>query len=258
MRLGALIAVLSLAAPLPILAQGTLAEHYDTSKRVSFAGTVDAIIMPPGELPVCFLMTIQNSGKSEQWVVAGDTFPALRKSGMASRPSRAGEAGRIGEPSVLLPKPGTIAAQTLGARRRETLPTGIRGPLADAPLKAGRLAQGVEVKLADGQKLTFGPPEAGCGRHAARPTRCTARADSTVSRLSEWSSEHREHPADNAVLGQRCRCPWGPWTCVGCPATARPDGLPHHVTTDSPQSGLMSEGTGTSNAARRTRPRPRP
>ncbi len=87
MKLVTLIAVVSLA---PLLAQGTLSEHYDTSKRVSFAGTVDAVIMPPGELPVCFLMTVQNSGKSEQWVVAGDALPVLRKAGW-----RFGPAGQV-------------------------------------------------------------------------------------------------------------------------------------------------------------------
>ena len=157
MKLGALIAVLSLAAPLPILAQGTLAEHYDTSKRVSFTGTVDAVIMPPGELPVCFLMTVQNSGKSEQWVVAGDAFPVLRKAGWRFGPAGQVKPGVAASVSVFLPKKGSSAAQTLGAKLRETTPTGISA-VADAALKAGRLAQGVEVKLADGQTLPFGPP----------------------------------------------------------------------------------------------------
>ena len=84
MKIGVLVAVLSLPAT---LAQETLADHYDTSKRVSFSGSIDAIIMPPGELPVCFVMTIQNSGKSEQWVVAGDTFPVLRKAGWRLGPA---------------------------------------------------------------------------------------------------------------------------------------------------------------------------
>ncbi len=87
MKIVTLIAVLSLA---PLLAQGTLAEHYDTSHRVSFAGTVDAVIMPPGELPVCFLMTVQNNGKSEQWVVAGDVIRVLMKAGW-----RFGPAGQV-------------------------------------------------------------------------------------------------------------------------------------------------------------------
>lgn len=156
MKLGALIAVLSLAAPLPNLAQGTLAEHYDTSKRVTFAGTVDAVIMPPGELPVCFLMTVQNSGKSEQWVVAGDALPVLRKAGWRFGPAGQVKPGVTASVSVFLPKPGSIAAQTLGAKLRETMPTGISA-VADAAMKAGRLAQGVEVKLADGQTLPFGP-----------------------------------------------------------------------------------------------------
>ena len=152
MKLGALIAVMSLAA------QGTVAEHYDTSKRVSFSGTVDAVIMPPGELPVCILMTIQNSGTSEQWVVAGDAFPILRKAGWRFGPAGPVKPGVSASVSVFLPKPGSIAAQTLGARLRETMPTGISA-VADAALKAGRLAQGIEVKLADGQTLPFGPPK---------------------------------------------------------------------------------------------------
>ena len=157
MTVGALIAVLSLAA-LPVLAQGMLAEHYDTSKRVSFAGTVDAVIIPPGELPVCFLMTVQNSGKSEQWVVAGDAFPILRKAGWRFGPAGQVKPGVSTSVLVFLPKRGSIAAQTLGAKLRETMPTGI-SPVAEAALKAGRLAQGVEVKLADGQTLPFGPPK---------------------------------------------------------------------------------------------------
>jgi hypothetical protein len=158
MKLGALIAVLSMAAPPSLLAQATVAEHYDTSKRVSFAGTVDAVILPPGELPVCFLMTVQNSGKSEQWVVAGDTFPALRKTGWRFGPAGQVKPGVSARVSVFLPKPGSIAAQTLGAKLRETLPTGI-SPVTEAALKAGRLAHGVEVTLADGQTLPFGPPK---------------------------------------------------------------------------------------------------
>jgi hypothetical protein len=155
MKHGVLIAVLLLAAP---LAQGTLADHYDTSKRVSFAGTIDAIILPPGELPVCFVMTIQNSGKSEQWVVAGDTFPVLRKAGWRLGPAGQVKPGVSATASVFLPKPRSTAAQTLGAKLGETMPTGISA-VADAALKAGRLAQGVEVKLADGQTLPFGPPK---------------------------------------------------------------------------------------------------
>src|SRR5687768_12118413 len=137
MKLGALIAVVSLA---PLLAQGTLSEHYDTSKRVSFAGTIDAVIMPPGELPVCFLMTVQNSGKSEQWVVAGDTFPALRKAGWRLGPGGPVKPGVSVSVSVFLPKPGSIAAQTFGAKLRESLPTGLSA-VTEATLNAGRLAQ---------------------------------------------------------------------------------------------------------------------
>ena len=155
MKLGVLIAVLSLAAP---LAQGMLADHYDTSKRASFAGTIDSIVMPPGELPVCFVMTIQNSGKSEQWVVAGDTFSVLRKAGWRLGPAGQVKPGTSATVSVFLPKPQSTAAQTLGAKLRETMPTGISA-VADAALKAGRLAQGIEVKLADGQTLPFGPPK---------------------------------------------------------------------------------------------------
>lgn len=158
MKLGVLIAMLLLAAPLPILAQGTLAQDYDTSKRVSFAGTVDAVIIPPRELPVCFLMTVQNSGKSEQWVVAGDAFPVLRQAGWRFGPAGQVKPGISTSVSVFLPKPGSNAAQTLGAKLRESTPTGI-SPVADAALKAGRLAQGVEVRLADGQTLPFGPPK---------------------------------------------------------------------------------------------------
>lgn len=155
MKLGVLIVVLSLAAP---LAQGTLADHYDTSTRVSFAGTIDSIIMPPGELPVCFVMTIQNSGKSEKWVVAGDTFPVLRKAGWRFGPAGQVKPGVSATVSVFRPKPRSTAAQTLGAKLRETMPTGISA-VTDATLKAGRLARGVEVKLADGQTLPFGPPK---------------------------------------------------------------------------------------------------
>jgi len=153
MKLVTLIGVVSLT---PLLAQGTLSEHYDTSKRVSFAGTVDAVIMPPGELPVCFLMTVQINGKSEQWVVAGDAFQVLRKAGWRFGPAGQVKPGVSASASVFLPKPGSIAAQTLGAKLRETMPTGISA-VTDAALKAGRLAQGVEVKLADGRTLPFGP-----------------------------------------------------------------------------------------------------
>ena len=156
MNLRALIAVV-LLAPVPTLAQGPLADYYDSSKRVSFAGTIDAIIMPPGELPVCFVMTIQNSGKSEQWVVAGDTFPVLRKAGWRLGPAGQVKPGVSATVSVFLPKPRSTAAQTLDARLRETMPTGISA-VAESTLKAGRLAQGIEVKLANGQTLPFGPP----------------------------------------------------------------------------------------------------
>ena len=151
MKLGALIAVLSLA-------QVTVAEHYDTTKRVSFTGTVDAVIMPPGELPVCFLMTVQNNGQFEQWVVAGDAFPILRKAGWRLGPAGQVKPGMSMSVSVFLPKPGSIAAQTLGVKLRETMPTGI-SPVTEAALKAGRLAQGIEVKLADGKTMPFGPPK---------------------------------------------------------------------------------------------------
>jgi hypothetical protein len=153
---GTLIAVLSLAS-LSLLAQGATAD-YDTSKRVSFTGTVDAVIMPPGELPVCFLMTIQNGGKSEQWVVAGDTFQVLRKAGWRLGPAGQVKPGTSISATVFLPKPKSTAAQTLASRLRETMPTGI-SPVADAALKAGRLAQGIEVTLAGGQTLPLGNPK---------------------------------------------------------------------------------------------------
>lgn len=155
MKLGVLIALLSLAVP---LAQGTLADRYDTSKRVSFAGTIDAIVMPPGELPVCFVMTVQNGGQSEQWVVAGDVIRVLMKAGWRFGPAGQVKPGVSASVSVFLPKPGSTAGQTLGAKLGETMPTGI-SPVTEAALKAGRLAQGVEVKLADGQTLPFGPPK---------------------------------------------------------------------------------------------------
>jgi len=155
MKFGALIAVLSVAAPLHVAAQGKLAD-YDTSKPASFAGTVDAVIVPPGELPVCLLMTVQNSGKSEQWVVAGDTFQVLRKAGWRFGPAGQVKPGTSASVSVFLPKPGSTAAQALGARLRDTMPAGI-SPVAESALKAGRLAQGVDVKLADGKTLPFGP-----------------------------------------------------------------------------------------------------
>lgn len=153
MKLGVLIAVLSLTAS---LGQRTMADQYDTSKRVSFAGTIDAIIMPPGELPVCFVVTIQNSGKSEQWVVAGDTFQALRKAGWRLGPAGQVKPGVTASMSVFLLKPRSTAAQTLDARLRESMPAGI-SDVAETALKAGRLAQGVEVKLPDGHTLQFGP-----------------------------------------------------------------------------------------------------
>lgn len=156
MKLGVLIAMLFLIAPLPTRGQSAWAEHYDTSKRVSFGGTVDAVIVPPGELPVCFLITVQNGGKSEQWVVAGDALQVLRKAGWRFGPAGQVKPGTSTSVSVFLPKPGSTAAQALGAKLRETTQTGISAA-TDAALKAGRLAQGVEVKLADGQTLSFGP-----------------------------------------------------------------------------------------------------
>lgn len=155
MKLGALIAVLSLAAP-PMFAQGIVAEQYDTSKRVSFAGTIDAVIMPPGDLPVCFVMTVQNGGKSEQWVVAGDAIRILMKAGWRFGPAGQVKPGTSTSVSVFLPKAGLSEGPALGAKLRETTPTGISA-VADAALKAGHLAQGIEVKLADGQMLVFGP-----------------------------------------------------------------------------------------------------
>jgi hypothetical protein len=105
---------------------------------------------------VCFVVTIQNSGKSEQWVVAGDTFQALRKAGWRLGPAGQVKPGVTASMSVFLLKPRSTAAQTLDARLRESMPAGI-SDMAEAALKAGRLAQGVEVKLADGQTVPFGP-----------------------------------------------------------------------------------------------------
>jgi len=156
MKLWTLIAIL--AAQLPMLTQGALSENYDTSKRVSFAGTVDAVIMPPGELPVCFLITVQNNAKSEQWVVAGDVIRVLMKAGWRFGPAGQVKPNMSTNVSVYLPKPTSKAAQTLGVKLRESTPAGI-SPIADAALKAGRLAQGIEVKLADGRTLPFGPPK---------------------------------------------------------------------------------------------------
>jgi hypothetical protein len=58
--------------------------------------------------------------------------------------------------SVFLLKPRSTAAQTLDARLRESMPASI-SDVAETALKAGRLAQGVEVKLPDGHTLPFGP-----------------------------------------------------------------------------------------------------
>jgi hypothetical protein len=155
MKFVTLMAVVSLA---PLLAQGPSSEHFDTSKRVSFAGTIDSVVMPPGNLPVCFVMTVQKGGKSEQWVVAGDAFRVLMKAGWRFGPAGQVKPGTSTSVSVFLPKPGSTAAQMLSAGLRESLPTGI-SPVTEAALKAGRLAQGIEVQLADGQTLPFGPPK---------------------------------------------------------------------------------------------------
>jgi hypothetical protein len=103
-------------------------------------------------------MTVQNGGTSEQWVVAGDALPVLRKAGWRFGPAGQVKPGTAASVSVFLPKPGSTAAQALGARLRETMPAGL-SPVTEAALKAGRLAQGVEVTLADGRTLPFGPPK---------------------------------------------------------------------------------------------------
>jgi hypothetical protein len=140
----------------PALAQGLLADGFDTSKTVTLKGTMRGAWLVPGQVPTLIMLEVADkAGKPEMWLVAGKPAAVHQRQGLymigPSAPVNSGDAISI---TAYLQAPGSNVQPTLAAA------------LQGGPMKPGfvdelaqdkaRLARGIEITTADGTTIPFG------------------------------------------------------------------------------------------------------
>lgn len=171
--LAALTALVATAAP---LAQQPTADYYDTSKTVTIKGTLRMmlVVQPPGPMIIGLEVSDADGqkaqkartsqrdqqGQKEMYFLAGNPATALRRDGwQLIGPGQAIKSGETLTVTALLPKEAQKAAKALEAIVHVRGPGGQSGPpgfIADVEAKRARLAYGLEITKADGEKLRFG------------------------------------------------------------------------------------------------------
>jgi hypothetical protein len=160
MQYGPYILVASLFASYsaPPAAQRQAAAEYDTSSAVILRGTVHGVLAPPGGLPVCILLRIEQlDGRLQAWVVAGRTIQVMRRNGW--RFGSPDIATLKGGETVLVrayrPAQGSAVARELAAGLEGSAPPGwVPVEFIDA-LRQDQLAYGVTLTLPSGKELGF-------------------------------------------------------------------------------------------------------
>ena len=141
-------------------AQQPTADYYDTTKIVTIKGSMrlNLAFLPPS--PMMIMIEVTNaSGQKENWVFTGNPATSLRRDGwQLIGPNRAIGGGEDIAVTAYLPKDTQKAVATLKAAVPTVAP-GLPGPggmIADVEAKRAKLAYGLEIIKADGQKLRFG------------------------------------------------------------------------------------------------------
>jgi Family of unknown function (DUF6152) len=158
----ACMAALMATAATAVRAQQPTAEYYVTAKTVTIKGTVRLTLVVPPPTPMIIGLEVKGAnGQKEMWFLTGNPATALRRDGwqlIGLAPAiKSGDEIAV---TAYLPKDEQKAAKALGAVVRMPSaggePSGPPGFIADIEAKRARLAYGLEITKADGQKLRFG------------------------------------------------------------------------------------------------------
>lgn len=155
-------ALMAVAAAGPARAQQPTAEYYATAKTVTIKGTLRLTLALPPPTPMIIGVEVSGAnGQKEMWFLAGNLATALRRDGwQLIGPAQAIKNGDEITVTAWLPKDEQKAAKALSAivnmPSRDGKPSGPPGFIADIEAKRARLAYGLEITKADGQKLRFG------------------------------------------------------------------------------------------------------
>jgi hypothetical protein len=127
-------------------AQSASEDIYDRTATTILKGTVSAVVLPEGA-PVFLVLSVPGqSGRSEDWVIEGDSANRLIAAGWRPRMGVPIAQGQLIEVVVHRVKAGVDPVTRVPASE---------GALV-ASAKAQRLAYGTEIKLAGGKTVTFG------------------------------------------------------------------------------------------------------
>lgn len=159
MALGA--ALMATAAGVAVArAQQPTAEYYDTTKTVTIKGTLRLTLVTPPPAPMIIGLEVSGAkDRKEMYFLAGNPATALRRDGyQLIGPGQAIKSGDVITVTAFLPKDQQKAAKALGAiiHMPGSQPPGPPGFVADVEANRARLAYGLEITKADGEKLRFG------------------------------------------------------------------------------------------------------
>jgi hypothetical protein len=157
MALMATTIAMAVAAP-AARAQQPTADYYDTTKTVTIKGTVRLTLVVPPPAPMFIGLEVSGAdGQKEMYFLAGNLGTALRRDGwQLIGPAQAIKSGDTIAVTAFLPKDAQKAAKALGAIVQMPSSGGPPGFIADIEAKRARLAYGLEITKADGEKLRFG------------------------------------------------------------------------------------------------------
>jgi hypothetical protein len=149
-------------------AQQPTADYYDTTKTVTIKGTVRLALVVPPPAPMIIGLEVSDAngpkdqkGQKEMYFLAGNLATSLRRDGwQLIGPAQAIKSGDAIAVTAFLPKDEQKAAKALRAIVHMPAPggqsSGPPGFIADVEAKRARLAYGLEITKADGEKLRFG------------------------------------------------------------------------------------------------------
>lgn len=148
---------MAVAAAAPRAQQPT-ADYYDTTKTVTIKGALRlAVVVPPPSPMFIGLEVSGANGQKEMYFLAGNPATALRREGwQLIGPGQAIKSGEVLSVTAFLPKDEQKAAKALSAIVHMPAAGGPPGFIADVEAKRARLAYGLEITKADGEKLRFG------------------------------------------------------------------------------------------------------
>jgi hypothetical protein len=121
---------------------GAQAPQFDTSKEATMKGRVATVILQYTDRTFLLLDVEAAPGKTERWAIQGSPSTELEW-GPRTLPVKLGETVSV---NVFRPRPGTNLADVVPGDH----------PGLQEIAKAGRIARGLDLTLADGRKLAFG------------------------------------------------------------------------------------------------------